>query len=217
MHSYLTHAVAVYRIQELRQTADRHRRAAPFAQARAARVVRDEYPDVFILPSGARLVGRAVERADRGRIHELFHRLSEESRYRRYFSPKPRLSERELTYLSDIDHVAHEAIAAVDACDGSFAGIVRVVRRRDWPQAADLAIEVADDVQRMGVGTWLTARILERTRELGFDIVTATSLRQNVPARALLKRFSFEPYASAGQEIELARRLIPGEVAGIAT
>ena len=98
------------------------------------------FPDVFILPSGTTLVLRAVERTDRDRIHELFHRLSEESRYRRFLTPKRELSERELAYLSDIDHVSHEAIAAVDQRDGSFAGVVRVVRRSDWPEAADMAI-----------------------------------------------------------------------------
>jgi GNAT superfamily N-acetyltransferase len=144
-----------------------------------------KFPDVFILPSGTTLVLRAVERTDRDRIHELFHRLSEESRYRRFLTPKRELDERELAYLSDIDHVSHEAIAAVDQRDGSFAGVVRVVRRSDWRGAADMAIEVADELQHMGIGSCLTARILERARDIGFATLTATTLRANRPARAL--------------------------------
>ena len=165
------------------------------------------FPNVFILPSGTTLVLRTVEPADRERIHELFHRLGEESRYRRYLTPKPALSERELVYLSDIDHVSHEAIAAVDQRDGSFAGIVRLVRRSDVPGAAEMAIEVADELQHMGIGSCLTARVLERARELGFDGLTATTLRDNAPARALLKRFGFRPSAGAGHVIELEREL----------
>lgn len=166
-----------------------------------------KFPDVFILPSGTTLVLRAVERDDRDRIHDLFQRLGEQSRYRRFHTPKRELSERELAYLSDVDHISHEAIAAVDQRDGSFAGIVRVVRRSDWPEAADMAIEVADELQHMGIGSCLTARILERARDLGFAALTATTFRDNPAARALLKRFGFRPYASAGHEIELEREL----------
>jgi ribosomal protein S18 acetylase RimI-like enzyme len=166
-----------------------------------------KFPDVYILPSGTTLVLRAVERTDRERIHELFHRLSDESCYRRFLTPKRELSERELEYLTDIDHVSHEAIAAVDQRDGSFAGVVRVVRRSDWPETADMAIEVADELQHMGIGSCLTARILERSLEIDFAGLTATTLRDNSPARALLKRFGFSPCASAGREIELEREL----------
>ncbi|HEY1590237.1 MAG TPA: GNAT family N-acetyltransferase [Solirubrobacteraceae bacterium] len=165
------------------------------------------FPDVFILPSGTRLVLRAVERADRERIHALFRRLGEESRYRRFLSPKRELSQPELAYLSDIDHFSHEAIAAVDRRDGSFAGVVRVIRRTDWWEAADMAIEVADDLQHMGIGSCLTARMLERAREIHFTALTATTLRENAAARRLLKRFGFTPIASTGREIEFEREL----------
>src|SRR5262249_27621530 len=152
---------------------------------------------------------RVVERNDRDRIHELFHRLSDESRYRRFLTPKPELTEHELAYLSDVDHLSHEAIAAVDQRDGSFAGLVRVGRRSDWPEAADMSIEVADEVQQLGIGSCLTAKMLERAGEIGFAALSATTLRENRPARALLKRFGFIPCASAGREIELERELIP--------
>ena len=165
------------------------------------------FPDVFILPSGCKLVLRAVQRSDRDRVNELFTRLGEESRYRRFLTPKRELGERELAYLSDIDHVSHEAIAAVDQRDGSFAGIVRVVRRSDWPGAADMAIEVADELHGMGIGSCLAARMLERAGELGFATLTATTLRENPAARRLLKRFGFTPYSGDGREIELQREL----------
>jgi RimJ/RimL family protein N-acetyltransferase len=196
VHSHLSRTLAAERSQELRRAADRARLVAPA-----------KFPDVFILPSETTLVLRAVQRTDRDRIHKLFHRLSEESRYRRFLTPKPELSERELAYLSDIDHVSHEAIAAVDQRDGSFAGVVRVVRWSDRPEAADIAIEVADELHHMGIGSCLTARILERARDLGMTTVTATTLRHNRPARALLKRFDFSPCASVGHEIELEREL----------
>ncbi len=43
-----------------------------------------------------------------------FERLSPESRYRRFFRPLTELSERDLAYLTEIDHHDHEALAAID-------------------------------------------------------------------------------------------------------
>jgi GNAT superfamily N-acetyltransferase len=162
---------------------------------------------VFILPDGTKLFLRPIEAADRDRIQDLFDRLGAESRYRRYLMPKHELTESELTFLTDIDHVSHDALAAVDQRDGSFVGVVRVVRRTDRPEAADMAIEVADGLQHLGVGSFLVARILERARDIGFATLTATTLRENLAARALLRRFGFRPSLSAGHEIELERQL----------
>lgn len=166
------------------------------------------FPDVFILPDGTTLVLRAVEPGDRDRIRDLFGRLSPISRYRRYLSPKPELSASELAALSDIDHIRHEALAAVDQRNGSFVGVARSVQWPDRPEAAEMAIEVEDDRHGLGIGSCLTARILERARDNGFSSLTASALRDNLPARALLRRFGFSPVASSGPLIELERQLL---------
>ena len=54
-----------------------------------------------------RLRVRPIAPADRDRLVEAFDALSERSRYHRFLGPKPRLSTRELRYLTEVDHVNH--------------------------------------------------------------------------------------------------------------
>ena len=65
------------------------------------------------------------------------------------------MTARALAHPTDIDHVRHEAIAAVDQRDGSIVGIARYVRVTDRIGAADEAVEVADELHSMGIGTEL--------------------------------------------------------------
>jgi RimJ/RimL family protein N-acetyltransferase len=172
--------------------------------ARAREVARDE----LVLSDGTRLHLRPLTADDRDGMLALFHRLSEESRWRRFMSPKPTLAPRELDYLTDIDHFAHEAFAAVDARDGSLAGVARYVRHTGAETAAELAVEVADELQRRGIGTALCRRVIERAQENGFTVLTATALWNNQPARRLLRRLGFHARRSQGREIELALVLV---------
>ncbi|HET7048867.1 MAG TPA: GNAT family N-acetyltransferase [Solirubrobacteraceae bacterium] len=163
--------------------------------------------DELLLSNGTRLRLRPLTPDDRDGLLSLFHRLSEESRWRRFMSPKPTLAPRELDYLTDIDHVAHEAFAAVDERDGSLAGVARYVRHAGTECSAELAVEVADELQRRGIGTALCIRVIERAGENGLTVLTATALWSNQPARRLLRRLGFHARRSQGREIELALAL----------
>lgn len=145
---------------------------------------------------------RPLGREDRDGLAALFLRLSPESRHRRYLSPKFELTRRELTYLSDIDHVRHEAIGAVDERDGSIVGVARYVQVPGEAGVAELAVEVADEFQNRGVGTALTEITVQRARANDVALLTATTLWENCPARSLLRRFGFRSRASRGREIE---------------
>jgi RimJ/RimL family protein N-acetyltransferase len=195
MHPHLTYIIAQEHAAEMRAAADRFRPTAP---------------DSLLLANGKRLKIRPIERQDRERLRRLFTRLTPESRYRRYLTPKPALSERELDHLLDIDHVHHEALAAVDESNGSFVAAARYVQLPDQPQIADVAIEVADDLQRQGIGTALAIRTLERARANGITRLTAITLPNNGPARALLRRLHFHPRSRGGHEIEFGLELTPG-------
>jgi ribosomal protein S18 acetylase RimI-like enzyme len=144
-----------------------------------------------------------VEPSDRGRLVALFNRLSPESRRRRFLGPKPELTERDLRYLTAVDHHWHEALAAVDRRDGSILGVARYVGHAGRPTAADVAVAVADEVQRQGIGTALTRCLIGRARANGFDALTASTLWENRPARALLKQLGFHARGSEGSVIEL--------------
>ena len=164
-------------------------------------------PDALVLADDTRLRLRPVGSEDRDGVAALFARLSPESRYRRFLSPKPQLTPRELGYLVDIDRFHHEAVAAVDPRDGSIVGVGRYVRYPDRPSVAEVALEVADELQNMGIGTALATHIVQHARANGFSLLIAATLRDNRPARALLRRFGFRARASQGSVIELALEL----------
>jgi RimJ/RimL family protein N-acetyltransferase len=121
----------------------------------------------------------------------LFDRLSPRSRYQRFLSPKRELTERELTFFTDIDHINHEAIAAVDEHDGSIVGVARYVREAVQADVAEVAFEVADAFQRMGIGTALASLTIQRACANGLTLLTATTLQENRAANRLLRLHGF--------------------------
>ena len=162
---------------------------------------------VLVLADGTRLRLRPLQSEDRDGFAALFARLSPESRYRRFLSPKRELTARELSAFTDIDHIRHAAFAAIDQRDGSIVGVCRYVQVTDRPKVAELAVEVTDELQNMGIGTALVTYTVQRARDNGVELLTATTLWRNRPARALLRRFAFQAYARDGSEIELELKL----------
>ena len=146
---------------------------------------------------------RAIGPEDRELVASMYERLSPDSRLRRFLSPKPVLTERELTFLTDVDQSRHVALAAVDRRDGSIVGTARYVHEHGRPGVADVALEVVDELQNRGIGTALATALIARARENGLVLLTAGTLWDNRPARALLRRLRFRPRGSSGAVIEL--------------
>lgn len=170
----------------------------------------DAYPaeTAVLLMDGRCVALRRIGSADRDGLAALFARLSPESRRRRFFGPKTELTAVELAFLTDIDHVRHEAIAAIEQRDGSIVGVGRYVRHADRAAAAELAVEVADELQSQGLGTALASRTVRCARASGHSLLTATTLPDNRPARAVLQRLGFRARASHGSAIEYDLELI---------
>jgi hypothetical protein len=70
------------------------------------------------LRDGARVTLRPIAPEDKPLLAASLQRLSEESRYRRFFTTKSELSAAELDYLVDVDHSDHEAIIAIGPSAG---------------------------------------------------------------------------------------------------
>jgi RimJ/RimL family protein N-acetyltransferase len=148
---------------------------------------------------------RPVTRKDRARFADMFERLSRHSRYQRFLHPKPRLSDEELEFFTDVDHVRHEALAAIDPADGSFVGVARYAVLGGDTETADLAFEVVDEWQGRRVGTTLVRALLERAAQNGVSDFIALTLSDNAPARKLLKRVGFRIVDSSHGVVELRR------------
>lgn len=139
------------------------------------------------LRDGTRVVTRPIEPGDKDALLSGFERLSEESRYRRFLSATPRLTESQLRYLTEVDHDRHEAIIAFAEETGEPVGVARYVRYPDDPTDAEPAVTVVDDWQGRGLGTLLLEEISQRARAAGVRRFVATVLGTNRPMIALIE------------------------------
>ena len=119
----------------------------------------------------------------------------------RFQSPLTGLSDRQLSYLTAVDHHEHEALLALDPDTGDGVGVARFVRLTDG--VAECAIVVADDWQGRGVATELLDRLVDRAREEGIERFTALLLAENNDALRLLERLGQAEERREGSQVEL--------------
>jgi acetyltransferase len=127
-------------------------------------------PRHAVLRDGSAVAIRALVPEDRARVADAFERLSATSRYMRFLTPMPSLSERALDGLMDVDHDRHVALVALQ--DGRAVGVVRYVRDERDGTRADLAITVVDPVQGRGLGRALMLALLDVARQRGVAELT---------------------------------------------
>jgi len=151
------------------------------------------YQERVVLDDGTILNFRAIQPSDKSAMSEGFEQLSQETRRRRFLTPKGSLSDKELHYFTEIDGVDHYAIVAATttSTDGvpKGVGVTRIVRTDDDPEAAELAIVIADSWQRRGIGRRLLERIIAAAAERGIKRICATSLTYNEQVRGLLEQY----------------------------
>ena len=139
----------------------------------------DDTGTAVALRDGSSVVVRAVRPEDRELLLAGFERLGPASRYQRFLAPMAELTDDIVTYLTDVDHHDHEALAAIDAATGEGVGVARFVRCASRPDTAEAAVTVIDDWQGRGVGTALLDLLAERAREEGLARFTALLLAEN--------------------------------------
>jgi RimJ/RimL family protein N-acetyltransferase len=152
---------------------------------------------------------RPLERVDREGFAVAVSRLSDQTRYLRFATPKPRLTKRELDFLLDVDHHRHEAIVAIDPITKRGVAVVRYIQVPGEPNVAEIAATVTDDWQGHGLGTALLAQLAARARDEGYSAFRASVLASNQRSIAMLLAAGFVPLPSVGalREYELALRL----------
>ncbi len=92
-----------------------------------------DVPVPFRLADGTGVILRPIGPSDRERIKAGFHSLSPESRYRRFFSHIPELSDAQLHYFTEVDQINHVAWVAVagESTPAAGLGVARFVRLRE--------------------------------------------------------------------------------------
>jgi GNAT superfamily N-acetyltransferase len=113
---------------------------------------------------------------DKGKLREMFSRLSPETIYRRFHFPYRHVPERMLDLMLDVDHHAGKALLAV--VEREIIGHAMYVRLGDSSEA-EMAIIVEDGWQSKGVGKLLLSELAERARLQGIESFTGEVLRKN--------------------------------------
>src|SRR4051794_35271326 len=117
----------------------------------------------------------------------------------------PALRERDLDYLTNVDHHDHEALVVTDANTGAGVAVARFVRT--GPDVAEPAIVVADDWQGRGVGGALLDALAARAREEGITRFDAPVLATNTEAIRLLSSVGQTSVRHDGRELQMSIEL----------
>ena len=179
-----------------------------------------EEPERVALRDGADVVISRITPRDAPLLADGFARLSEESRRLRFLAPKPRLTDSELRYLTQVDGERHEAIGAVDPLTGRGVAIGRFVRDSADRSRAEVAITVADDWQHRGLGRVMLERLADRARDQGISRFVALVAVDNTNMQKLLDRIDAPATVNrlrgnvAEYEIELAPKGLGAQLEG---
>lgn len=143
------------------------------------------------LPDGTRALTWSLLPEDAPMIAEGYELLDEESKYHRFLSVVPHLDQEMLTHLVDevdgVDHVALVLFVFDQEGTGEPAGIARMVRYPDDPEAADVAVTVLPAYRGRGVATTLLAELL-RERPRGVRRLVTEVAIDNEPSLRMLQR-----------------------------
>ncbi len=149
-----------------------------------------DYVEHTVLRDGTPIRLRLLTPDDKELLRTGFERLSQESRYARFLSPKLTLSADELAYLTEIDQENHLALGAVgEGADGEQVGlgIARFIKLNEPPPVtAEAAITVADELHGRGLGKLLFLRLCAAAAERGIERFRCEVLGSNTGMAALL-------------------------------
>ena len=156
------------------------------------RLAPPDYPWALARPvalvDGAALRLRAIRPDDQPRLREMFHRLSRQSVYNRFFRVYDRLPDDWYHRFAHVDYQARLALVAEDADAGALRGVAQ------WEPGpttgvAEVAIVVEDAWQGRRLGSVLLDALLMAAEARGIRRFTADVLADNRPMLRLIARF----------------------------
>lgn len=167
-----------------------------------SRYFTSDWEERATLRDGTPVVVRMIRPEDKPLLKEGFERMSPESRYTRFFSPKQTLTDEELRYLCEIDQETHVAIgAAREAPDGTRIGlgVARFIKVADG--VAEAAIAVTDDIHGRGLGRLLFMRLCAAALERGITTFKCEVLGSNASMKHLLDALHAQQHVTVSQGV----------------
>jgi acetyl coenzyme A synthetase (ADP forming)-like protein len=164
-----------------------------------------------VLADGGTVHIRPIRPDDTERLRALFHRLSAETVYLRFFTPVSEPTAAQLSHLCTVDH--SDRVALVATLGDEIVAVARYDRLRGTDEA-EVAFTVQDDQQGRGLGTLLLEHLAAVAREQGIRRFVAEVLPGN---RRMLGVFADAGYQVrtdlAGGVVHVRLELEPTEAA----
>jgi len=165
----------------------------------------ESFDHIATLSNGRRVHLRWIRPADAALLRDGFARLSETSRRNRFFVALKELPDNVVRYFTDVDGVDHAALVALSVPEEAGAeqglGVARFVRSKDQPLAAEVAVTVADEVQRLGLGTLLLGTLAAAATERRVETFTANVLWGNAHVRRWLLALGAKDWHRLGDAV----------------
>jgi ribosomal protein S18 acetylase RimI-like enzyme len=142
--------------------------------------------------TGLEILLRPVKISDEPLLKDFFHRFSDDSLYRRFFS-HPDIPHEFLQKFVVIDYRKQMAILAVRQ-EGEKEEIVGIGQYwiQETAHTADIAFAVRDDYQNKGIGFELFSYITYLAKKHGLLGFTANVLMDNAPMLHLFRKMGFD-------------------------
>jgi GNAT superfamily N-acetyltransferase len=143
-----------------------------------------------VLRDGTTAQIRLLTPDDGDRLRRFHAGLSLESTRMRYFVSKPRLTDKDVAWLTDIDVMNRCALVAVE--HDEIIAVGRWMRPRHGSDDAEVAFITADHQQGRGIGTLLLAMLIELAPDYGITAFTASVLFENHPMMHVFRECGYQ-------------------------
>jgi len=142
------------------------------------------------LENGMPILLRPITVDDEARLREAVGKLSDRSRYLRFFSGARELPPSVIHRLADADGHHHIAWGAMDV-SGKLPQVIAAAHaiRADEGQGAELAFGVLDAHHGQGLARLVVAAVILDCLHEGVERLTADTLAENRNAKRLLRHF----------------------------
>jgi len=152
----------------------------------------NQYESTWTMRDGTDIFIRPIKPEDAQLLVDLFHSLSRESIYFRFFSPLRSLSHEMLVRFTQIDYYRDVALVAIDEASERerMLGVSRLMSDPDGKEA-EFAVVVGDSWQGKGLGAKLLEHIISIAKERGIRHLWGLVLAANTTMLSLARQLGF--------------------------
>ncbi len=133
---------------------------------------------------------RPIRSDDEAALVAFHARLSAQTIYRRFFSPRPVLPPRDVERFTNVDY--QDRMALIAEIGGEMAGVARYDRTQGIETEAEVAFVIEDRHQGRGLGSLLLEHLAGAARERGIEYFVAETLAENRAMLGVFRDAGFE-------------------------